>query len=149
MSPAPRYTLSYGDLILRGCEREPAHRLLESMREHHRSPRTADEWGLSVAATPGQGELGILESAGQIRQSHYRVAAVESMNDLSDDTRSVPYEMMGALTRLQVTWDHNAHGLIVSRNEPTLELCSAIGAAFGPPKRNPYHEQRRRRAGRR
>lgn len=139
----PRYTLSRDDVVLRGCEREPPQRVLASMREHYLSPRTPAEWGLSVAAMPQASEKEILRNARQLRQSFYRVAQVGDIHDLSEwDLESV--EDM-SLNDVSVSWDHNAHGLILSHMEPTMELAASICGLFGPPRANPFYEERKRR----
>lgn len=144
MSP-PRYTLSITDIVIRGCERELPARLLESMRAHYFLPSTPQEWGLSVASMPGATEAEILKAARQIRQSHYRVASVNDLWTLNPETWSVPIAELAGLDYVSAVWDHNAHALIVSRREPTLERAEAIAALFGEPKPNPYYAERKRR----
>lgn len=147
MTPAPRYSLSAADILLRGCEREPPQRLLGSMQEHYASLRTATEWGLSVAAMPSGSEADILKAARQIRQSHYRVTSVSVLDELSD--RVIDEVDWASVIWVHAVWDHNAHGLILSHNEPTMDLAASLAAAFGPPKVNPYYEERSRSRARR
>lgn len=146
---APRYTLSFSDIVIRGCAHEPAARLLESMRAHFRLPTTPGEWGLSVDSMPGGTEAAILRAARQLRQSHYRVASVRALHDLSDDRLGGSIEEWMDRDHLSVQWDHNAHALILSLRAPTLELATAIAATFGPPKVNPYYDERKRSHARR
>jgi hypothetical protein len=114
------------------------------MQAHYSHPNTLAEWGLSVAAASSLSEVEILRGARHLRQSHYRVASVEALHDLGDDALAVPFEQAHLQTYVVVMWDHNTHGLILSSKEPTLELAAAIAAAFGPPKVNPYYEERSR-----
>jgi hypothetical protein len=145
-----RYTLTPSDLLIRGCEKERPERLLLSMREHHANPATKGEWGLSVAASPGADEAALLKTARQIRQSHYRVTVVADLRRLRTDPLPKPSDpAWHTMVLLYAQWDHNAHGLIVSRNEPTLEVAAAIAALFGPPKVNPYYHERSRDRARR
>lgn len=143
--------------MIRGCQHEPPARLLESMRAHFRLPTTPAEWGLSVASMPSGTEAAILKAAGQLRQSHYRVASVEALSELSDpwvydtpfpdpdDAEAIAaYVRSKPAQRLHVEWDHNAHALILASVEPTLELAGQIAELFGPPIPNPYYEERRR-----
>lgn len=141
--PAP-YTLFRSDLLIRGCEREKPERLLLSMREHHANPATTNEWGLSVAASPGADEQSLLKTARQIRQSHYRVAVVADLHELDEPLPGLHDPSQRTAVSVHAKWDHNAHGLIVSLNEPTLEVATAIAGAFGEPKVNPFHEERSR-----
>ena len=140
----PRYRLSIADIVLRGCEREPPKRLLESMRAHRAAPNTPEEWGLSVASMPGHDEAAVLQAARQIRQSHYRVASVEAIHDMYGRAWEVSSARWQRLNHLSVVWDHNAHALILSSQEPTLDLAIALAGLFGPPKVNPYYDERRR-----
>lgn len=139
-----RYSLSTDDVILRGCEKEPPARLLASMRAHFRHPQGRGEWGLSVATMPGADEHAIAKAARQLRQSHYRVASIRDLHALAGELVGMSDEQWDATNWLTVMWDHNAHGLIVARWEPTMELAAKIAAVFGAPCVNPYYEQRRR-----
>ncbi len=141
---APRYTLSAGDVVLRGCGHEPPQRLLESMRAHFRLSPFPQEWGLSVASMPGGDEAQILKAGRQLRQSHYRVASVRQVQDLLGDVLATTTDEWMKLVHLSVVWDHNAHALLLASREPTLELATLIAGAFGPAKVNPYYEERRR-----
>lgn len=114
------------------------------MREHYGNPATSRDWGLSVAASPGANEADLLRSARQIRQSHYRVALVAQIDDINTPWERLKDVGVDGAVALHAKWDHNAHGLIVSLNEPTLEIAVAIAAAFGPPKVNPYYMERSR-----
>ena len=119
------------------------------MREHYLHPGTSAHWGLSVAASPGGSEAEILKAARHLRQSHYRVAVAAELHELSDDILTIEADRIREAVLLSAVWDHNAHGLIVSAYEPTLEVASAISGVFGEPRVNPFHEERRQRHARR
>lgn len=114
------------------------------MRAHFLHPRTPPEWGLSVAAMPRATEENVLKAARHLRQSHYRVASVQAVHALNPDPLAVPAEQAGSMQWLSLLWDHNAHGLLLANQEPTMELVTLIAGLFGPAKVNPYYEERSR-----
>ena len=119
------------------------------MRTHYQLPTTPNEWGLSVASMPEASEDEILKAARQLRQSHYRVASVNDIHSLSGDILNLPRDELDSVDYLSVVWDHNAHALILSSREPTLELATSIAATFGPATVNPYYDERKRSRARR
>lgn len=107
-------------------------------------PNPPGEWGLSVATMPGATEDEILKAAKQLRQSHYRVASAGDLWEINGDPLKMTDEQRSAAHFLYADWDHNAHGLLLTMKEPTLELAAQIADLFGPAKVNPFYDERKR-----
>jgi len=104
-----------------------------------------NEWGLSIATMLDASEVEVLKAARHLRQSHYRSATMQDFEGIGIDVLDVDMdEPRENYDYLHIAWDHNAHGLILNTREPSMELATAIANAFGPPKVNPYYEERRR-----